>query len=59
MEKNEYRYKLHEMWKLPEDQKPFLEWIIDEVERNHKKQKQMAKDIARLLSDISELKSKI
>lgn len=59
MEKNEYRYKLHEMWKLSEDQKPFLEWIIDEVERNHKKQKQMAKDIARLLSDISELKSKI
>ncbi len=55
----EYRYKLVETWKLTGEEKPFLEWLIDESERNHKKQVQMSGDLGEAFSRIGELESKL
>ena len=53
-----YRQKLDETWKLTGKEKPFLEWLIDESQRNHKKSVQMSGDLGQAFSRIGELEAK-
>lgn len=51
----EYRYKLHAIWELSQSTKPFLDWLIDESELNHKRSVRMAGDLGEALSKIGDL----
>ena len=54
-----YRGKLIKIWQLAGEPTLFIDWLIEESERNHKKSVQMAGDLGEAFGKISELESKL